>query len=304
MFSQSEQKQLPYRMMVFHEVVTLGSFTAAAERLGHTKSAVSVYVSQLEALLGVRLLKRSTRRLSLTEAGEVFARRCAAMAIQQQQALLELDALATEPAGRLAITAPHLFASTLLPAVIAELCTRHPSLVPELIFTDERLDLLTHHIDLAVSVGALADSRYHAVSLGWLSFILVAAPSYLQQHRLERSDDLLGCSVVRLPWQEHALLHREAETRLLQGARDLKVNTMTAAIGCVGEGLGVALLSAAAVAQELSAGRLIHVLPDWHGGQAPVYGVHGYKDRLPPVIRSCTDLLRVRIRSLPAVQRP
>jgi DNA-binding transcriptional LysR family regulator len=301
MFSQSEQRQLPYRMMVFHEVVRAGSFTAAAERLGHTKSAVSTYINQLETLLGVRLLKRSTRRLNLTEAGEVFARRCAAIASHQQQALLELDAMAEEPVGRLVITAPNLFANTLLPSVIAELCARYPALTPELIFTDERLDLLSHHIDLAISVGALVDSGYHAIALGKLSFVLVAAPSYLQQQPIECTDDLLTCSLIRLPWQEAALIHSGAESLPFQGARDFKVNTTTAAISCVGEGLGVALLSAAAVAQALSVGRLVQVLPEWHGGHTPVYAVHSYRDRLPTAIRFCSELLQDKIANLPTV---
>lgn len=297
MFSQSEQRQLPYRMRVFHEVVRLGSFTAAAEHLGHTKSAISAYISQLESLLGVRLLNRSTRRLHLTEAGTLFARRCAAMALQQEQALLELGALSEEPAGRLAITAPHLFATLLLPAAIAELCHRYPGLAPELVLSDERLDPLEHKLDLAISVGTLPDSRYHALPLGTLSFLLVAAPDYLQRHPIRQPEDLLGATLIRLPWQSH--WQRGEERTPLQAGRELRVNTSAAALGCARAGAGLALLSAASVADELARGELVHLLPEWHGGVTPVYAVHGYGGQLPLVLRTLTELLREAIARLP-----
>lgn len=153
MFIKSEQKKLAYQMLVFDEVVNKGSFTLAAHSLGHTKSAVSLYITQLETALDTRLLTRSTRTLNLTPSGELLVKRSEQLVNLLSDTLQDLDTYNNEPAGRITITAPHAFETNLITPIIANLCDEYTKLTPELIYTDERLDLLNNQLDLAISVG-------------------------------------------------------------------------------------------------------------------------------------------------------
>ena len=184
MFIKNEQRRLAYQMLVFDEVIKKGSFTAAAESLGHTKSAVSQYVSQLEGDLGVRLLNRSTRRLNLTVVGLQLAKRSEQLLDLLMTTVAEVKSHEQAPAGRIAITAPHAFESNLVTPIVAQLCDEYPKLVPELVYSDERLDLLQQKLDMAISVGRQKDSSYHAILIGKLDSILVASPAYLAKHRV------------------------------------------------------------------------------------------------------------------------
>ena len=164
-------------MAIFAEVVAAGSLTAAARQLGMTPSAVSQHLRQLEESLGLALLHRSTRRLTLTEAGERYHTGCAAMVAAARSADQALARLRDEPEGELRLAAPIGFGG-LLATALAPL-RAHPKLALHLLLDDAVIDLIAARVDIALRVGALADSTLVARKLGSMKRQLCASPAYL-----------------------------------------------------------------------------------------------------------------------------
>lgn len=170
-------------MAIFATVVDKGSMAAAAQSLGMTPSAVSQQIRKLESRAQVTLLHRTTRRLTLTEAGEAFYRSCAQMLAIAEEAERRLGEWRDAPVGELRLAAPVGFSGTLITQALKPLLENHRQLRLQLFFQDERIDLVAERIDLAIRVGNLADSSLVARHLGDWSSVLCAAPAYLRQRR-------------------------------------------------------------------------------------------------------------------------
>ncbi|WP_299773442.1 LysR family transcriptional regulator [uncultured Pseudoteredinibacter sp.] len=300
MFINSEQidkRKLSYRMLVLSQVALQGSFTKAAAELGHTKSAISAYISELELMLGHRLLNRSTRRLSLTPVGERFIEYCHGMDDLMRRGLDELRALDDVPSGRVAITAPHAFEDDIIGPVIAELCQQYPELEPEIIFSDERLDLLQNKLDLAITVGELSDSNYRAIPLGEMNSILVCSPKWQHHHKVEDIEQLSDIKRITPNWRQDFILENIHDKQRfdLKGGSQIVVNTLTAVISMCIMGSGSALVPEVFVRKALQEGKLIQLLPDWQGETRPIYAVHAYEKQLPFVLRLLVEGLRERL---------
>lgn len=169
------------RMAIFATVVRHGSMSGAARALGMSPSAISQQVRQLEQAGGVTLLHRSTRKLTLTEAGARYHAQCAAMCAAANQARAELAASRDVPSGELRLAAPVGFARHISPA-LGPLLAAHPSLRLHLLVDDALIDLIEARVDLAVRFGGLPDSSWAARSLGTLHWWLCAAPQWLARH--------------------------------------------------------------------------------------------------------------------------
>lgn len=146
------------QMSIFAHIVEQGSVSTAADKLELSKSVVSQHLKMLEQELGITLLKRTTRRQSLTEIGEQFYQSCKNINLIADTAWDNTRQHQTEPSGRIRITAPHALMDTLIAPVIADLIKLYPKLRPELINDDQRLDFMQHDIDLAIRVGHSPDS--------------------------------------------------------------------------------------------------------------------------------------------------
>ncbi|KGJ86890.1 LysR family transcriptional regulator [Colwellia psychrerythraea] len=295
MFNKSEQKRLAYQMLVFDEVLKQGSFTEAAYSLGHTKSAISQYVSQLEQALGVRLLNRSTRTLNLTPTGQLIAKRSEQLLELLTVTLDEIHENAIAPAGRIAITAPHAFEASLVTPIITALCNEYPKLTPELIFTDERLDILKHQLDVAISVGPQKDSSYHAILIGELESVLVASPQYLAKQSEINEQNLSLQTLIMLPWQSNFVLTKGGEDVIsFDSLKYLKMNTSTSAINSAVTGAGICLIPSVFIKNELQSGTLQRILPDYLGEARNVYAVHSYQQQLPLILRLFINKLKAK----------
>ncbi len=293
------------RMALFAEVVELGSLTAAAKRLGMSPSAVSQQLRQLEATLGLALLRRTTRKLSLTEAGERFHTGCAAMVAAAKAAERALATLRDEPEGDLLIAAPVGFAPVLA-AALAPL-RAFPKLHLHLLLDDARVDLIEARIDIALRLGALPDSSLVARRLGELPRQLCAAPAYLAERGW--------------PTQPQDLMHHDwlgarpsssggSETLVLQGAggerQTLRLESRVQAsqlhalhaLCLAGWGIGVAMSQDDIRA--LADGRLLPVLPQWRPDPVPVYAVLQRRDDLPAKVRQALELLDEHFKRLGA----
>jgi DNA-binding transcriptional LysR family regulator len=252
-------------MVLFARVVEARSFTAAALQLGVSKSVVSARLSALEARLGMRLLHRTTRKLSLTPEGLAFYEHCARITAEADAAAATARGAAKDPIGVLRVNAPVAFAQMYLAEPIGSYLERHPKTRVELVLTDRLVDLVEDGIDVAVRVSArLRDSSLVARKLATDRSLVCAAPSYLAKHGTpDKPADLLHHACLR-----YALLKASDEWRFKDGGASFSVpveGRLSVADGATLResavaGLGIAVLPSFMVAPELRAGRLVEVL--------------------------------------------
>lgn len=169
-------------IQTFREVARRNSFSAAARALDMSPANVSKYVAQLEARFGVRLFHRTTRKVSLTDAGQLLYERTGPVLELVRMTASELQERATRPSGRLTVAAPHGLAHAGLPALLGQYLTRYPDVSLNLILSNRQLDLVEDGVDLALRVGPIPDQNVIVRRLGQLDRVVVASPAYWQAH--------------------------------------------------------------------------------------------------------------------------
>lgn len=253
------------RIGVFVRVVESGSFTAAAAGLRVPTSSVSRAIARLEEELGVRLLHRTTRKLSLTDSGQHFFARMQAVVLEAEEATAAVSGLATAPRGVVRLTAPVDLGLRQLPAIIVKLIDRYPGLVIELRLTSRRLDLVEEGIDLAIRGGRLEDSSLVARKIGSTDLGIFAAPSYLQRRGTPRRlADLSrhACLVYggrggSMPWRFTG--PRGEESVAVSGP--VVCDDMLFLHEMALAGTGLVVMPVPSAADDVEAGRLARVLP-------------------------------------------
>lgn len=291
------------RMALFAEIVDGGSISAAARRVGSTPSAVSQQLRLLEEALGLVLLHRSTRRLTLTEAGERYYPACAAMVAQARSADQALERLRDEPEGELRLAAPIGFGELLSTAL--EPLRRHPRLRLHLLLDDTPIDLIAERVDLALRVGRFTDSALVARRLGELQRQLCAAPRYLAERGWPRDPgELAGHDWLGLPPRGSAVDTLSFQDA--QGKREevrveprLLASQVTAlqAMAVAGWGLYVGMTDD--VRQAMAEGRLAPVLPDWRLAPAAVFAVTPRRGEQPAKVRHALQALQQHFAARP-----
>ncbi|MBC7995403.1 MAG: LysR family transcriptional regulator [Rhizobacter sp.] len=291
------------RMAVFAAVVQYGSMSAAARSLAMSTSAVSQQVRLLEQGSGVTLLHRSTRKLSLTDAGARFAEHCAVMVAAARQAKQQLVLAHDAPTGELRMSAPVGFARHVAPA-LAPLLAAHPALSLRLLVDDALIDLIDARIDLALRAGRLPDSSWVARRLCAFDWVLCASPDYLRRHGVPNTPSEL------LPHQwlvgsregsalQFVLLGPAGERETVRvDARIASNNQLTLEQMCTA-GLGLALMTHPDVHEALQAGRLQRVLPGWAMEPGPVWAVTPQRDNQPAKVRHAIAALQAYFEAAP-----
>jgi DNA-binding transcriptional LysR family regulator len=287
-------------MEVFVRVVELGSFSAAARAFRMTPSAVSKLVGRLESRLGVRLVNRSTRQVQLTPEGHVFYERSV-------RVLADLDeaerGAATDgiPRGRLSVNANVPFGRHLLLPLVPEFLALHPDITLDIVLTDEVIDILEQHTDVAVRAGPLKSSRLQARKLGQARKMIVAAPPYLQRCGIPRHPadlgrhNCLGFNYARTI--EGWPLLDQGRTVSVAVKGNVQVSDGDSLRHLALAGVGLARLACFEVREDIQAGRLQAVLEDCNPGDtdevhAVFLGQGGY---LPARVRALLDFLVDRI---------
>jgi DNA-binding transcriptional LysR family regulator len=286
-----------FSMIVFARVVQASSFTAAAAKLGVSKSVVSARVAALEERLGVRLLHRTTRKLRLTPDGQALVAHCTPLLAAADRAAEAVAATGDSPRGLLRINAPVVFAQDYLAEPIAAYLTRFPDVRVELTPDDRIIDLVDAGVDLALRVSSrLEGGGLTARRLAADRTVLVAAPSYLARKGAPASvDDLANhdCLV-------YSLLKATDEWRFREGKSIVTASVegrFSAASGALLRsaalaGMGLAVLPTFMVAGDLAAGRLRKVLePSFEGVALGLYAVYPQARRAPQKVRAFVDLL-------------
>lgn len=283
-------------MAVFVNVVENGSFSGAARTLHLSKSAVSKTVSRLEASLGTRLLNRTTRKLSLTEAGRAYYEGCRRMLNEAEAANQTVHRLTDAPRGRLRVNLPMSFGVLQVAPLLAAFLERYPEIDMDVAFEDRAVDLVEDGYDLAVRIGVLADSSLIARRLAPNRRILCAAPSYLEQHGTPQSPEALAAhSCLLYSYQASGdtwYLHGPDGVHTVRVQGRLRLNNGEGIRSAAVSGLGIAYLPTFLVGAELQAGRLVSVLPDWmDDGEGAVHAVYPASRHLSPKVRVFIDYL-------------
>ncbi|WP_319738578.1 LysR family transcriptional regulator [Cronobacter sakazakii] len=251
-------------MALFALVAETGSFTAAAQKAGLPKSSVSQRISQLEAHVGLRLLNRTTRKLSLTFAGEHYLVHCREMLDASERADLAIQRLRDNPSGRLRITSPAGIGATLLARMNAEFLAKYPEITLEVFISDDVRDLVMEGFDVALRTGKPQDSSLIGRKIGHCPRYLLASPNYLAQHpALTHPSQLVDHRViVHRAWSEW-LLQRDRELYRCHLNQMHQTDNLLYARESALAGAGITLLPAFLLDDTLAQGALVNVLPEW-----------------------------------------
>lgn len=290
-------------MAVFARVVDAGGFSAAARALGVSKSAVSKQVSALEDRLGARLLQRTTRRMSLTEAGAAFLEACRRVLAEAEAAESAIGALQAEPRGVLKVNAPMTFGLMHLSGAIPAFMARYPDLRVDLTLDDRFVDLVDEGVDVAIRIGRLADSSLMARRLAPGRQVMVAAPAYLEANGrprkladLARHDCL--CYAYLSTGDEWRFEGPEGEVSVRLDGR-LRANNGEVLLAAARAGLGIAALPTFMSGPDLRSGRLERVLPDYESTAIAIHAVWPASRHLTAKVRAFVDFLAERFGPIP-----
>lgn len=285
-------------MAVFARVAESGSFRRAAERLGISASVVSHHVTQLEGELGVQLLYRSTRHVALTDAGRHFFVSCRAMLESAEEALAGLNL--QEPAGRLWVVAPAGLSIGPFIQDVAEFCRRHPRVDLRLEFDDTPRNLIQEGIDLALCFGEQSSSSLVGRTLFHATPALFASPKYLDEHgAILTLEQLQNASWIRLGMADEIELRSpEGQWVRFRPRTRILVNNIMVLHELARSGLGLLEASDLTISDDIAAGRLVRVLPDWTSRPTPFYAVFPARAGVRALSRLFIDFICARLEAL------
>lgn len=283
-------------MRAFVEVARRGSFGAAAEQLGMSRAMVTRHVAHLETGLGVRLLNRTTRRLSLTSEGQAYLERCLQILEEIEEADLAVGRAGTCPRGTLRVTAPTSFGTHHLAPAIAAYQQAYPEVTVGLVLSDRRIDLAEEGIDVAVRVGPLEDSQLVARRLAATGNAVCAAPSYLRARGEPRTPaDLAAHNCLRYTYRSpNWLFERDGHEVAVTVHGDFECNVGDALREAALAGRGIALLPMYMVGADLEHGLLRRLLEDYRLPQVPIHALYLHRRHLSAKVRTFVDFLAER----------
>ncbi|MDX3973579.1 LysR substrate-binding domain-containing protein [Shinella sp.] len=289
-------------MSLLIDVVDSGSFSAAARRLGVPLTTVARKISDLEAALGAKLLVRTTRKLSLTDAGVTYLTAARRIIDQVDEAEREVSGEFTAPKGELVITAPVQFGQLHVLPIVADFLDQFPDINIRLLLLDRNVQLVEDHVDMAVRIGRLPDSAMIATTVGSMRTVICASPELFAVHGIPQTVAALQempCIVFDGPGSSANWRLTDPQTKastLVPMAPRLSVTTVEAAIRAALLHVGVIRLFQYQVADAVKAGSLRIVLEPFEPEPAPVNVVHVARGQMPLKMRSFLDFALPRLR--------
>ncbi len=285
---------------VFVAVARQGSFTKAAESMNLSRSVISKKLTELERSLNVRLLNRTTRRLSLTEAGERLFERAQQSLAHIDEAIAEVSSFNQEPKGRLYVNLPMSFGLIHIAPLISEFRTRYPLINIELNFEDRKVDVINPGYDVSIRIANLQDSTLTARRLCTCRHLIVAAPSYLEAigaptHPKDLSN---GHIIASFRYQDSAL---EWQFKSKTGEQNIKLastivaNNSLALKEIVMGGAAIARMPTFLMAPEIANGKLMALLPEYECPTREIYVVYPKREYLAIKTRAFIDFIAEKI---------
>jgi DNA-binding transcriptional LysR family regulator len=283
---------------VLVEVVRSGSFVGAAEVLGMSKAAVSRHVSELEARLGMRLLQRTTRRLALTEAGQIFHARSKDILDSVSESEDEISTQTGTASGQLRISAPVTFGVRHLAPLWGEFRRRHPRVTLDITLADRVVDLIEEGYDLAIRIGRLSSSTLVSRRLAITRMVLCAAPDYLAAHGSPRHPhELAGHEILAYSYwsdKDEWRFDGPEGTVSVRTQPCLSSNSGDTCRAAALAGQGVILQPSFLVDTDLAAGTLVELMPEYRAVELGIYAVYPTRKHVPAKVRALLDFLGER----------
>lgn len=281
-----------------------GGFSAAARRLGLTPAAVSKNVARLEGSLGVRLFQRSTRSLTLTEAGERFLQQVSAPFADLQDAVADVSREQNQPAGVLKVSVALAFGRQYLVPLLGEFMARHPHVVPDWHFDNRQVDLVSQGFDVAIGGGIELTPGVVARELARISVMVVASPAYMTDKVMpQHPKDLLQLSGIARRSagsgrvRSWSLKHANGEEALAEFKVTGMFDDPEAMADAAVHGLGIAMIPGPHASAHLASGKLIRLLPEWRAEAGPLLMYYSSKKLLPAKTRVFVDFIVEQFRS-------
>ncbi len=284
-------------MRAFRRVVELGGFARAADDLGVSAAGLSKQLRQLEEHLGTVLLQRTTRRMSLTDAGQAYFAECRRLLDDMERVERQLRAQAGQVEGRLRVNAPTSFGLAVLSPLLGRFLARHPRLKLDLVLDDRLLDVIGAGFDVSLRVRSLLeDSSLVARRLGTVQQFLCASPDYLAQRGTPgapvdlQQHDVLAYALADTP-DSWSLQGPEGTTRVALPPARTVVNNSLMLRDLLCAGLGIGALPSFLASPAIADGRLRRVLPECHYPSRQVYAIYPTTRHLPPKVQMFVDFL-------------
>ena len=279
----------------FYEVVQRGSFSAAADALGVSKGMLSRHVSALESALNAQLLQRTTRRLSLTEAGRVLHQQAGEIFALAREAEEGIRALTEEDSGRLRFTCPVSTGDRMVSELLARFAELCPGVQVELNFTNAMIDMSQGENDIALRAMELIPDNLVALPLGRLKDVVVASPALLAREGIPATPYELGGRSCLLQghnpdWEQWHFRQGEEEAHILVQGR-VRANHYSTLLQLARAGMGFAKCPLMLVEASLARGELVAVLTEWQTGLHPIHVLHAQQRRVPRKIRLFKQVL-------------
>lgn len=285
-------------MRVFVAVVDAGSFVRAADALDMSKTAVSRLVNDLEARLGVRLLHRTTRKLSLTPEGEIFLERCRQLMDGVAEAEAELSTHAGEAIGQLRVNVPVTFGLLHLAPLWPAFMALHPRVTLDVTLSDRLVDLVEEGFDVAVRIARLQVSSLISRQLTTTRLILCASPDYLRRngspgHPAELANHaVIAYSLLAMGDQwEFSAPQEKADPILVRVRPHMRTNSGDTCVAAALQHMGLVLQPSFLVHPHLESGALVEVLPEYRSIELGIYAVYPSRRHLTPKVRALVDFL-------------
>lgn len=276
----------------FVAVAECGQFTAAAERLGLSSSQISRQVARLEERLQTRLFYRSTRKVSLTEAGQTFLQHCQRLQDGREEALRAIGDLSSEPKGLLRMTCAVAYGERFIVPLVNEFIAQHPQLRLELELTNRPLDLLQEGLDLAIRLGSLHDERLVATRLAPRVMYLCAAPAYLQRYGRPHSLSELAQHNCLIGSRDQWLFQQAGREQTLRVQGNWRCNSGEAVLDAALRGFGLCQLPDYYVQPHLHSGALVALLPAQQPPNSAVWALYSQQRHLSPKVRQLVEHLK------------
>ncbi|KZN30648.1 LysR family transcriptional regulator [Pseudoalteromonas luteoviolacea] len=278
-------------MSLFAHIVESGSITAAANSLELSKSVLSQHLKALEQDLGVTLLKRTTRRQSLTPAGKTFYEQCKVLNQTALHAWHEAQQFSQVAKGKVRITAPNALMSTLIAPALAKVCIAHPQLEPELIADDRQLDLLEDNIDLAIRVGNSKDCDAKQRLIGEFKDVLCGTAEAVKNYHLGHQRYIANL------WQgtdiQHTLINEKGESEHFTAIANCVVNSFDTSFALINSGAGIGLVPEFKLAEPNC--NLHPVFPDHQLTSNPVFALYTFSRQVPLSIGVCLQGIEAQL---------
>jgi len=286
-------------MQVFISVTDSGSFSESARQLGLSQPSISRQINQLETYLGVRLLQRTTRKLSLTEAGQVYYEKAKSIQRDVIEAEQSIAGFKETPSGLLKVAAPFTWADIIITPYMGEFLRQYPDITLNIECNDQFQDVVEDRLDLVIRVGILVDSSYIAIPLAQVRMVLCATPEYLAQNGTPQipADLQHHKFIVYETFNQWVFTNKHRQVQLLEVIGSVTTNTVTVMLSAARQHLGLTVLPDVLINELLHQGHLVEVMPAQSVAikNIPInqlFALYSNRKHLPAKVRAFIDFYR------------